>query len=97
MVGMDGGVVKLRVERIDRLQKAVDEISAEADETHKEFYGRRSALEQKLDQKEHYLDEMRKHQETRGAAEDWCNSKLAKIFWPLVAGAIAGWLTRGIL
>lgn len=97
MVTMNDDVVKLLLDRIEQIQKSVDDIRTEKHDTHKEFYGRLTALEQKFAQKEHYFEEMQKHQDAHVAPEDWFNSKLAKIFWPLVAGAIAGWLTRGIL
>lgn len=97
MVTMNDDVAQLLLDRVERLQKTVDEIRAEKHDTHKELYGRLTALEQKFAQKEHYFDEMQMHQAQHVSPEDWFNGKLAKIFWPLVAGAIAGWLTRGIL
>ena len=97
MVTGGGGVAKLLLDRIEQLQKSVDKMLAEKHDTHKELYGRITALEQKFAEKEHFFVEMQTHQAQHVSPEDWFNSKLAKIFWPLIAGAIAGWLTRGIL
>ena len=97
MVTMNDDVAKLLLDRIEQLQKSVDKMLAEKHDTHKELYGRITALEQKFAEKEHFFVEMQTHQAQHVSPEDWFNGKLAKIFWPLIAGAIAGWLTRGIL
>lgn len=97
MVSVNDEVIKLLVDRIDQLQRSMDEARAERRETNREIYRRLTTLEQNFAKSEHHFVALQKLQDTHVEPEEWFNSKLAKIFWTLVVGAIVGWLTRGML
>ena len=97
MVSVSDDVIKLLIDRIDQLQRSMDEARAERRETNREIYQRLTALEHNFAEREHHFVALQKLQDTHVEPEEWFNSKLAKIFWTLVVGAMAGWLTRGML